>query len=95
MKLTMLLLVALTLTVPVQAGNWPQFRGPNFNGSANEESLPSNWSTTENVAWKVDLPGPSAATPVIWGDRVFVSTTNTEQEKLQAICFHRGTGKLL
>lgn len=95
MRLTMLLLVALTLTVPVQAGNWPQFRGPNFNGSANEESLPSDWSTTENVAWKVDLPGPSAATPAIWGDHVFVSTTNTEKETLQAACFHRGTGKLL
>jgi outer membrane protein assembly factor BamB len=52
---------------------WPQWRGPNLNGSSSTaRDLPVTWSTTENVAWRVALPSWSAATPAIWGDTVFV-----------------------
>ena len=88
-------LVALLIAAPAVAGDWPQFRGPNFNGSANETSLPTKWSTTENVKWAADLPGPSAATPAIWGNYVFVSSTDTDREMLVAMCFNRRTGKKL
>ena len=87
-------LVALA-AAPLQAGNWGQFRGPNFNGSTDEKNLPTDWSRTKNVVWKASLPGDSASTPVVWGDRVFVSTTDTEREKLVALCFDRKSGKLL
>jgi outer membrane protein assembly factor BamB len=87
------LLLAFSSTA--QAGNWPGWRGPNFNGSADETGLASRWSDTENVAWVADLPGPSAATPVVWGDRVFVSSADTANETLRALCFDRKTGKLL
>ncbi|MEO8425579.1 MAG: PQQ-binding-like beta-propeller repeat protein [Verrucomicrobiota bacterium] len=90
--LTGLLTVATALSAT--AGNWPQWRGPHFNGSADEKDLPSTWSK-ETALWSVDLPGPSAATPVIWGDHVFVSTADENSQTLYAVCFDRTTGKKL
>ncbi len=90
-----ILLVVLSVASSVQAENWPQWRGPHFNGSTDEKNLPVQWSRTENVAWSFDLPGASAATPVVWGDRVFVSTTDAKNECLKAICIDRKSGKKL
>jgi outer membrane protein assembly factor BamB len=53
---------------------WPQFRGPGGAGVADQASLPERWSTTENVVWVVDLPGRGWSSPIIVGDRVFVTT---------------------
>jgi len=78
-----------------RANDWPQWRGPYFNGSTDEKDLPSNWSRTDNVAWSVDLAGSSAATPIIWGDRVFLSGVDSARETLLAMCFDRTNGKLL
>jgi outer membrane protein assembly factor BamB len=78
----------------VLAEDWPQWRGPSFNGSTTDTNLPSHWSTTENVAWKASLPGPSASTPVVMGDHVFISGTDTAREKLVAMCFDRRNGEL-
>src|SRR6266850_6926165 len=75
--------------------NWGQWRGPNFNGSTSDKKLPASFSKTENVAWSLDLPGPSAATPVVWSDRVFVSSTDKAEQKLLAMCIDRTTGKVL
>lgn len=77
------------------AENWPQFRGPHFNGSSGEKNLPVKFSRTENVAWVAALPGAAAATPAIWGDRVFVSSTDAESKSLVALCLDRLSGKLL
>ena len=54
--------------------NWPQWRGPEANGVSRETGLPVRWSPSENIAWKVKLPGRGTSTPVIWGNRVFVTT---------------------
>ena len=54
--------------------NWAQFRGPGARGVAEGKGLPDRWSATENVAWKVDLPGRGWSSPVVWGDRVFLTT---------------------
>jgi len=75
------------------AGNWPQWRGPYFNGSSVETNLASEWSKTENVAWIAPLPGYSGATPAVWGDSVFVSSPDS-QKNLQLICLDRKTGKV-
>ena len=77
------------------AENWPQWRGPHLNGSTTETNLPTKWSTTENVAWVVDMPGPGGATPIIWGDHLFMSSENRLGRDLVAMCFHSKTGKLL
>lgn len=88
----MLLLLA---AAAVQAGDWPQWRGPFFNGSTDEEDLPTEWSTTKNVAWSADLPGVAASTPIVWQDRVLLSGTDSARNTLQAMCFDRTSGKLL
>jgi outer membrane protein assembly factor BamB len=54
--------------------NWPAWRGPLVNGVAPHADPPVNWSTSKNIKWKLDLPGQSNATPIIWADRVFVVT---------------------
>src|SRR6266542_2457643 len=81
-------------TLSATAGNWPQWRGPHFNGSADEKDLPSTWSK-ETALWSVDLPGPSAATPVVWGDHVYVSTTDNTSRTVNAVCVDRKTGKIV
>jgi outer membrane protein assembly factor BamB len=53
--------------------NWPQFRGPNASGVSTNTNLPDKWSAAENVAWKTDLPGRSWSSPIVWGDRVFLT----------------------
>jgi outer membrane protein assembly factor BamB len=92
MKRIVLLAVLLSSHSTLLATDWPHFRGPFFNGSTDEKNLPTEWSPTENIAWSADLPGPSSATPTIWKDRVFVSSTVTDGEKLVALCFDRKTG---
>ena len=66
-------------TVVVGAGevseNWPQWRGPHLDGSGTaSRPLPVTWSETENVVWRAELPSWSAATPIVWGDTVFVTS---------------------
>lgn len=95
MKRSLILTLAVLLPTGLLAGNWAQWRGPSFNGSTTETGLPSSWSKTKNVAWKAALPGDSAATPIIWEDKVFLSSTDKENETLLAICIDRKSGKTL
>src|SRR5215204_533459 len=53
---------------------WPQWRGPLANGVSRTANPPTEWSETKNVRWKVEIPGRGSASPVIWGDRVFLLT---------------------
>ncbi len=56
------------------AGNWPQWRGPDGSGISNEKNLPSEWSPTKNVKWKTPIDGRSHSSPIVWGNRVFLTT---------------------
>jgi outer membrane protein assembly factor BamB len=78
----------------VQAGEWGNWRGPSHNGSTDEKNLPAKFSKTQNVLWSVKMDGPSAGTPVVWGDNVFVSSSNPDKERLTANCYDLGTGAL-
>lgn len=91
---TFLAFVLAILSI-AQATDWPHWRGPYFNGSTDEKNLPSDWSQTENVAWSVDLPGSSAATPIIQANKVFLSGVDSDRDVLLAMCFDRTSGKLL
>jgi len=77
-----------------RGGDWPHWRGPYFNGSTDEKNLPSDWSQTEGITWSVDLAGSSAATPIIWKDRVFLSGVDSARDMLLATCFDRISGEL-
>ncbi len=74
------------------AENWPQWRGPFFNGSTTERNLPETWSTNENVLWSVALPGAGHATPAVWENSVFV-TSPDENKNLVLTRLDRGDGK--
>src|SRR6476646_9882084 len=52
--------------------NWHHWRGPNADGSAPKADPPVKWDAKTNIKWKAELPGRGSATPVVWGDRVFV-----------------------
>jgi outer membrane protein assembly factor BamB len=92
MRLQFALLAALSLTLAARAENWPQWRGPAFNGSSPEKNLPETW-TKETVKWTAPLPGPSGATPAIWGDAIFV-TSPDKQKNLLLLCLDRKDGKV-
>lgn len=68
-----LLLAAASFTATAQAENWPGWRGPTGQGISTERDLPVEWSATKNVRWKVPLPAEGNSSPVIWGDRVFIT----------------------
>ncbi len=89
---TLFLTLSLWMTATVSADNWPQWRGPHSNGSTEESGLPATWSKTENLAWSLDMQGPSASTPIVWGNHVFVSTVDSRTKTLKAICVDRGSG---
>jgi outer membrane protein assembly factor BamB len=68
-------LVLLAATAPPSGGtDWPQFRGPGARGVADNRDLPDRWSAVENVAWKREIPGRGWSSPIVWGDRVFLTT---------------------
>ena len=72
--LGMLFVVALAGTVRAQSdGHWPQWRGPFFNGMARGDA-PTVWSDTKNIKWKAEIPGRGFSTPVVWGDKIFLTT---------------------
>ncbi|MEQ8788032.1 MAG: PQQ-binding-like beta-propeller repeat protein [Pirellulaceae bacterium] len=79
----------------LRAENWPQFRGPTGQGMSAETGLPLHWSATENVAWKTELPGEGWSSPVVWGDRVFVTTATDEGRSCHIVCVDRRSGDLL
>ena len=66
-------LVAMATAASLSAENWPQWRGPAKNGVSTEKGLPLKWSTTENIAWKLAMPGRSGSTPIIWGETIFLN----------------------
>ncbi len=89
------LFLATTLCASlVHAANWPQWRGPNYDGSSPEKGLPEKFSKTENIAWTAPLPGPSGATPVIFGDNVFVNSIDAAKKSRVALCLDRKTGQV-
>src|SRR5579884_3607512 len=79
-----------------QAENWPGWRGPRGDGTSAEKNLPTSWSTQENVRWKVKLPGPGNSSPIVWGNRIFLTQSLDKQGTQRAVlCFDRADGKLL
>src|SRR6266496_973066 len=69
------------------AGNWPGWRGPEGTGVSSDKNLPLKWSDTENVRWRVALPGPGNSSPIVWGNRVFVTQAIDKENRRAVLCF--------
>lgn len=77
-----LMLAVLSTADHTQAQeNWPHWRGPNHDGISDARDLPMKWSQAENIVWKTSLPSWSAATPIIWGDRIFIVSPSKSEPK--------------
>ena len=85
----------LILSLLVTADDWPQFRGPTGQGVSEERGLPLTWSENKNVRWKVAIPGRGWSSPVVQGDRVWLTTATEEGKSLRAIAIDRNTGSVL
>ncbi len=84
------------LVLNASAGDWRQFRGPQGAGVAADAHLPTTLDAAKNVAWNVDLPGRGHSTPIVVGDRVFVTASSGGQgERLHVFCFSAADGRTL
>ena len=75
---------AATVGSPAPNENWPEWRGPLQNGVAPTANPPATWSETNNVKWKVKVPGNGLATPIIWNNQVFLQTAIPTGKKIEA-----------
>ena len=77
---TLALLSIVTLgAAALETDNWPSFRGAEALAVADDDArLPTTWSTTENVAWKTEIEGLGWSSPVIWGDKIFITTVTSD-----------------
>ena len=87
-----LMLLAL-LAGSAGAGDWPQWRGPELSGRSPETGLPLRWTASENVAWKLPMPERSGSTPIVSGDRVFLSVAAGDH--LDLWCIDRAKGVVI
>lgn len=83
---SLLLMLAGSAPVPpLSANEWPQWRGPNGDGTALPGAYPTRFSASENLLWKVRLPGVGSSTPAVWGDRIFVTCGIDGQDGVLAL----------
>ena len=86
---------AITLTPWADAGDWSQFRGPHGNGVAEGSGFPLTWDDQENIKWKIDLPDRGAGSPIVSGERVFLTSASEDGRKRSLLCFDRSDGRQL
>jgi len=79
----------------IQAQNWPCFRGPNGDGTSSEINIPVRWDSVTNVVWKTPVPGKGYSSPVIWKDKLFITTAIQETQEKVLLCYNSINGKLL
>jgi outer membrane protein assembly factor BamB len=97
----MLFPALLLVSSLAQAENWSKFRGPTGQGLSAEKNLPAEWSTTKNVAWKVDVAGEGWSSPVVVDGRVYLTAAVTptggtgKDRSLRTLCLDVKTGKTL
>src|SRR5262245_47944447 len=92
---TVVLTSLVFLTSTVRAEDWPGWRGPRGDGTSSDKGLPRTWSATENVRWKTPIPGKGHSSPIVWGDRVFVTTCLENKGERVLMCLDRRDGKVL
>src|SRR6185436_4639582 len=87
-----ILLLILSL---ISLQDWPQFRGPTGQGVSDERNLPLTWSETKSVRWKTAIPGRGWSSPVIEGDRIWLTTATEDGRSLRAIAVDKNSGAII
>jgi len=90
--LALLILNSVSVT---QAQNWPNFRGPNGDGTSIETNLPIKWDSITNVVWKSPVPGIGHSSPIIWEDKLFTISALPETQEKILLCYDSRNGNLL
>jgi outer membrane protein assembly factor BamB len=88
-------LSAVFLRPALGGENWPSYRGPTDQGHCDASTLPVQWSEQENVVWKTAIPGKAWSSPVIWGDRIWLTSAPEDGRELFAICVDKPSGKIV
>ncbi len=86
---------ALAFAVSAFAQDWPQFRGPSGEGHATGKNLAAEWSESKNIRWKTPIPGTGWSSPVIGGNRIWLTSAANEGKSLRLIAVDKSTGKIL
>ncbi|MBN1818853.1 MAG: PQQ-like beta-propeller repeat protein [Sedimentisphaerales bacterium] len=90
----LVLLIAVMLAQNLPAEDWTQFRGPGGQGHSAEKGLPLNWDETRNITWKTPIPGKGWSSPVVLGNRIWLTTAADNGKSLRAIGIDRETGAI-
>jgi len=90
-----LLCLLILSTNLASAENWPCWRGPRGDGTSLETDTPTHWSGTENVAWKTPVPGEGHSSPIIWENRIFLTTAFRETQERALLSLDRKSGAVL
>ncbi len=77
------------------AGYWTRWRGPSGQGRVSDKGYPDTWSDTENVLWKEEIPGSGNSSPIVWDNRIFLTTAYDGGKRRSILCFRRSDGKRL
>ena len=93
--LTGLLSTSVLWIGTARSEDWPWFRGLSRQGISQEKDVPTQWSATSNIRWKTPIPGEGWSSPVVFGDRLFVTTALEGGSSLHMICLDRSTGKVV
>jgi outer membrane protein assembly factor BamB len=94
-RLVLVASLALTFTPTLRAADWPVWRGPKGDGIVSDPAVPTKWSATENVVWKVPVPRTGHSSPVVSNGRVFLTSFDPETKDRLLLSFDRRDGKLL
>jgi outer membrane protein assembly factor BamB len=91
------LLVAFLLmgSASARADNWAQWRGPTGQGYSDDARVPLKWSDNENLLWKTKIPGTGNSSPIVWGDRVFLTAASPDGHERYVLCVRAADGKVL
>jgi outer membrane protein assembly factor BamB len=82
------------LVLSIVLAQWPQFRGPDGNGVSNATGLPLKWSETENVRWKTPVHGKGWSSPIVLGDRIWMTTATPDGKALFVVAVDKQTGRI-
>jgi outer membrane protein assembly factor BamB len=92
-RLFTLSLSLLTASIASADENWTQFRGSGAQGHSEAKGLPTEWSEESNIVWKTPIDGKAWSSPVVWGDRIWVTNANSKGTSLSVLCLNKKTGK--